>query len=336
MTSAALLAGTFSQAVFAAPSYNFQENTTEGLVPVKEVLFEEGFENAVSVNEGSLWGTAQKNLSVLKNETSAAVGNGFLTVTGKANAEQSLILKSTEAIKGKFAVEFKFKIAGGAAVPLLFGAGNSAAEENRAVEIGIDAFTSDDVKFYRNLTYTKSDKTQNPLVDITSPWRTNMDFNKWFLLHGDGDPWAPYSRDWYALTCKDIQNNKHLKNSANKISIKHFKDEKFLMLKSGNSMNYYGLKLCNEAGFVPDTILYFDQLMTSYNMSASGLGICFVTDTLVKEVAANDNLLYYKIDSDFAERTVYLLRKKKRYLNRAVKEFIDVASSVYGELKNLP
>lgn len=134
-----------------------------------------------------------------------------------------------------------------------------------------------------------------------------------------------------ALTGKDIQKNKHLKNSANKISIKHFKDEKFLMLKSGNSMNYYGLKLCDEAGFVPKTSIYFDQLMTSYNMSASGLGICFVTDTLVKEVAANDNLLYYKIDSDFAERTVYLLRKKKRYLNRAVKEFIDVAGSVYGE-----
>lgn len=138
------------------------------------------------------------------------------------------------------------------------------------------------------------------------------------------------------LTGKDIQKYKHLKNSANKISIKHFKDEKFLMLKSGNSMNYYGFKICNEAGFVPNTSIYFDQLMTSYNMSASGLGICFVTDTLVKEVAANDNLLYYKIDSDFAERTVYLLRKKKRYLNRAVKEFIDVALCVYGELKNLP
>ncbi len=198
LTSAALLAGTFSQAVFAAPSYTFQENTTEGLVPVKEVLFEEGFENAVSVNEGSLWGTAQKNLSVLKNETSAAVGNGFLTVTGKANAKQSLILKSTAAIKGKFAVEFKFKIAGEAAVPLLFGAGNSTAEENRAVEIGIDGFINTP-SLQRNLTYTKSDKTQNPLVDITSPWRTKMDFNKWFLLHGDGNSWATYSRDWYTL-----------------------------------------------------------------------------------------------------------------------------------------
>lgn len=173
-----------------------------------------------------------------------------------------------------------------------------------------------------------------PLGFSTDAYRLMM--KNPMILRGDGDPWAPYSRDWYTLTCKDIQKNKHLKNSANKISIKHFKDEKFLMLKSGNSMNYYGFKICNEAGFVPNTSIYFDQLMTSYNMSASGLGICFVTDTLVKEVAANDNLLYYKIDSDFAERTVYLLRKKKRYLNRAVKEFIDVALCVYGELKNLP
>ena len=135
----------------------------------------------------------------------------------------------------------------------------------------------------------------------------------------------------FALRSIDIQNNRHLTDSASNINIKYFANEKFLMLKCGNSMNYHGLKICNEAGFVPNAAIYLDQLMTSYNMSASGLGICFVTDTLVKEVAASDNLLYYKIDSEYATRTVYLLRKKKRYLNRAVKEFINIANSVYNK-----
>ena len=64
-------------------------------------------------------------------------------------------------------------------------------------------------------------------------------------------------------------------------------------------------------------------------MSAAGLGICFITDTLVKEVAPNNELLFYKIDSEYAKRTVYLLHKKKRYFNRVIKEFINTASEVY-------
>lgn len=133
----------------------------------------------------------------------------------------------------------------------------------------------------------------------------------------------------FSLNSADIRIDKHLSDDIKKITLEHFKNERFLMLKSGNSMNYHGFKICHEAGFTPETSIYFDQLMTSYNMSAAGLGICFVTDTLVKEVAPNNELLYYKIDSEYAKRTVYLLHKKKRYLNRVIKEFINTASDVY-------
>lgn len=134
-----------------------------------------------------------------------------------------------------------------------------------------------------------------------------------------------------ALGSEDIRNGRYLNNSIKSITPKGFKNEKFLMLKMGNSMNTHGFKICNEAGFNPDVAIYFDQLMTAYNMAASGLGICFVTDTLIKAVAPNNDLIYYKIDSEYAKRTVYLLHKKKRYLNRAVKEFIKTACEVYAK-----
>ncbi len=134
-----------------------------------------------------------------------------------------------------------------------------------------------------------------------------------------------------ALGCEDIRTGKYLDKNLKGIDLQDFKDEKFLMMKSGNSMNKHGFKICQEAGFTPDVAIYFDQLMTAYNMTASGLGICFVTDTLVKAVAPNDDLLYYKINSESAKRTVYLLHKKKRYLNRAVKEFIKTACEVYDK-----
>ena len=133
------------------------------------------------------------------------------------------------------------------------------------------------------------------------------------------------------LDCEDIRNGKYLDKNVKGITIEAFKGEKFLMMKTGNSMNKHGFKICQEAGFNPNVAIYFDQLMTAYNMTASGLGICFVTDTLVKAVAPNTDLVYYKIDSESARRTVYLLHKKKRYLNRAVKEFIKTACEVYNK-----
>lgn len=133
----------------------------------------------------------------------------------------------------------------------------------------------------------------------------------------------------FSYTCENIREDMHLSNNRNKIEIKEFENESFLMMKSNNSMNYHGFNICHESGFEPEVSIYFDQLMTSYNMAASGLGICFVTDTLVKEVAPNDNILYYTINSEYARRTVYLLHKKRDYVNKVIKEFINIATEVY-------
>lgn len=184
--------------VFAQPDHAVQAGGG-GLVPATEVIFREDFDGTVSTEEGSSWGSAPNHLSVAKNETALTIENGSLKVVGAAGAEKSLNLKSNTAITGKFAVEFNFKAVDDEATPLLFGAGyTDGTTEKKAIEIGIDKFTSTD-KFFRNLNYKDINGNLNPVVDITSSWRTGMDLGKWFLLHGDGNSWAPYSRDWYVL-----------------------------------------------------------------------------------------------------------------------------------------
>ncbi len=188
---------TLSLSVFAQPSHTFEIGSTTGLVPAKEVLFSENFNSTVQTTQGSTWGTAPNTLNVVKNETTATITDGSLSVVGTAGTNKSLQLKSTTAIKGKFTVEFNFKMVDDAATPLLFGAGyTDGATETSAIEIGVEAFTATD-KFYRNLLYKDSNGTEKPLVDQTSSWRTLMDFHSWYLLHGDGNSWSPYSRDWY-------------------------------------------------------------------------------------------------------------------------------------------
>lgn len=135
----------------------------------------------------------------------------------------------------------------------------------------------------------------------------------------------------FALSANDIRNGKHLNASTPSLSASVFKDEKFLMMKVGYSMNFIGFNVCREAGFTPDVAIYFDQLMTSYNMACTGLGACFASDTLVSNTAHNDELLYYKLDSPHVTRTAYLLHKKKRYLNKAAREFINIARETYSK-----
>ncbi len=183
---------------FAQPDHAVQAGGG-GLVPATEVIFREDFDGTVSTEEGSSWGSAPNHLSVAKNETALTIENGSLKVVGAAGAEKSLNLKSNTAITGKFAVEFNFKAVDDEATPLLFGAGyTDGSTEKKAIEIGLEKFTASD-RFYRNLLYKDNDGNQKPLVDQTSSWRTALDFHKWYLLHGDGNSWAPYSRDWYTV-----------------------------------------------------------------------------------------------------------------------------------------
>ena len=68
-------------------------------------------------------------------------------------------------------------------------------------------------------------------------------------------------------------------------------------MKKGNDMYRRATTLCENAGFSPKTVITLDQLITSYNMACSGMGIAFVTDMLVTH-SRGENCVYYKINSE--------------------------------------
>lgn len=130
-----------------------------------------------------------------------------------------------------------------------------------------------------------------------------------------------------ALAAADIRADRHLHTPA--VSPEIFAEEPFILLKTGNDMRTRADALCQEHGFSPRSVMLLDQLLTSYNVSHSGMGIAFVTDTLVKAVPETDRLCFYKVDGTAAKRTLYIAYKKNRYLNRAVSSFIETAKDVY-------
>lgn len=132
-----------------------------------------------------------------------------------------------------------------------------------------------------------------------------------------------------ALTVTDIQNGKHLLDTTPCADLENCRGQSFLILKPGNSMHHIATTLLDEAKIDYVAPLQLDQLMTAYNMCGLGMGLTFLSDTLIKAVAEHPNITYYKIKSPHATRALYMEHKKHKYVNRAMKQFMAIAAELY-------
>ena len=134
----------------------------------------------------------------------------------------------------------------------------------------------------------------------------------------------------FQLSVEDIQRNRHLEKDVKPVNLSKFENEKFIQLKTGNNMQKQSQKICKEYGFVPQSIIKVDQLMTAYNISGSGMGITFTTDSVICAAADTGNLVFYKLKSKYAERMLTVAYKKKTYISPAVTEFVRIAKEIYA------
>ena len=75
----------------------------------------------------------------------------------------------------------------------------------------------------------------------------------------------------------------------------------------------------------PDIRFELDQQLTSYNITCSGMGISFISDTLIKQVPFHPGVVYYKLDGSLCQRNLYFYWKNGRYFSRAMEEFLNIA-----------
>ncbi len=108
-----------------------------------------------------------------------------------------------------------------------------------------------------------------------------------------------------------------------KLDIAKLCEEKFILLKGGNSMRKISDAIFREAGTTPQVSMEFEQLVTAVNYAESGFGICFVTDTVLRYGREPPNLCIYIPQTEHSERTLYVIYKTSKYLTRAAKAFID-------------
>ncbi len=128
----------------------------------------------------------------------------------------------------------------------------------------------------------------------------------------------------YRILPSEIFGGKNIE-AVESVPIKQFKNEPFILLKNGNDMYFRAKKILDEANIQPNVIFSVDQMNISYALSASGMGDCFLTDTLFKYGNFPDNVCLYNVEYNYNARTLYIAHKKNKYVSRAMAEFINTA-----------
>lgn len=127
----------------------------------------------------------------------------------------------------------------------------------------------------------------------------------------------------YQISANEITKNFDGYDTLPKIDILSFKDEEFILLNTGNKMRQIAKKIFAQKGITPKISFEFDNLATAISYAEKGFGICFLTDTVIKYANTYKNLTFYQPNTEFADRTLYIMHKKSRYLSSAGNEFIS-------------
>ena len=127
----------------------------------------------------------------------------------------------------------------------------------------------------------------------------------------------------FRLTAEEMREGHYKDENCPKIRISEFKEESFLMLKEGNDMYRRGMKICRDAGFTPRIVMYLDQLLSAYYLSAAGQGITFTRASIPHYVGGSDQMYFYKIDHPETSRPVNVYFSGRSGREEILKPFTD-------------
>ena len=127
------------------------------------------------------------------------------------------------------------------------------------------------------------------------------------------------------LSAEDIYQDRHLASSAPTVSLASFQEQPFVLLRSGNDTRERAELLFKNAGISPEVTLQLDQQVTAYHVSCFGMGISFISDTLIKQIAPSKKITFYKLEDAVIHRNIYFYYKHSRYVTRAMAEFLRLS-----------
>ncbi len=127
----------------------------------------------------------------------------------------------------------------------------------------------------------------------------------------------------YQVSVKQIRNLSFLEREVEAVDLNDFAKENFILLKPENDTRIRAMELCKQHGFTPNIVFELDQQMTSYNVTCSGMGISFISNTLISKVPESPDVVYYKLAGEYACRNLYFYWKRSGYFSKVMQEFLS-------------
>ncbi len=138
----------------------------------------------------------------------------------------------------------------------------------------------------------------------------------------------------FQITAESIRDFSFLEDIVPLVDLRHFADEPFILLKPENDTRIRAMELCRQYRFTPNMIFELDQQMTSYNITCSGMGISFISNTLISNVPSHSDVVYYKLEGESSNRNLYFYWKRGRYFNKIMQEFLKESGIQISGLKS--
>lgn len=148
--------------------------------------------------------------------------------------------------------------------------------------VKINLFESDSYKLEQKAASGELDLVIDNYQVDPKQYKTHTLTEEHLLLAVPASFHANRSATRYQLSWEDVKNNVHLNPTRPGISLKKFANEPLLTLRQPNDTRKRMEAIYQNAGVKFSPILKLDQLLTMYHMIEYGLGLSFVSDTLIK------------------------------------------------------
>jgi len=126
----------------------------------------------------------------------------------------------------------------------------------------------------------------------------------------------------FQISVESIRDLIFLNELVPSVELSLFAKEPFILLKPENDTRIRAMELCKQCEFTPNVVFELDQQMTSYNITCSGMGISFISNTLISKVPESSDVVYYKLGDKLSCRNLYFYWKRNSYFSRVMQEFL--------------
>ena len=130
----------------------------------------------------------------------------------------------------------------------------------------------------------------------------------------------------FQISVESIRDLSFLDKSVQAVDLRLFSEEPFILLKPENDTRVRAMELCRQYDFVPNVVFELDQQMTSYNITCSGMGISFISNTLISKVPKSLDVVYYKLEGEQSCRNLYFYWKRNSYFSKVMRAFLDLTN----------